>query len=133
MTHHTPLAQTLPPGVHSGNYCMRTQLVVWTGISDSGTRGRARWDMKERLHRGVCGLLLMELDFQGSLTRGPQCRMSILRNGNVPCCCFCNFHVDFKISECRLSNVKNGPCHVGIFSHVYRRHVIEMPVSPCRF
>ena len=28
---------------------------------------------------------------------GAQCRLSILRNGNVPCCYFLNVAVDFKI------------------------------------
>ena len=33
----------------------------------------------------------------GPLTGGPQCRMSNLRNGYVPCHYFLNFHVDFKM------------------------------------
>ena len=33
----------------------------------------------------------------GPLTGGPQCRMSNLRNDNVPCHYFCNVHVNFKI------------------------------------
>ena len=61
---------------------------------------------------------------EGPLTGGPQCCMSILRNGNVPCRYFCNFHVDFKIAKCRLSNLRKAPCHLGnIFSHVDRLHV----------
>ena len=31
----------------------------------------------------------------GPLMGGPQCRLSILRNGNVPCHYFSNFPVDF--------------------------------------
>ena len=44
---------------------------------------------------------------------GPQCRLSILRNGNVVCHYFRNFPVDFKIVQCRRSNLRNGnvPCH----------------------
>ena len=60
----------------------------------------------------------------GPLTGGPQCHMLILRNGNVPCRYFCNFHVDFKIATCPLSNLRKGPCHVSnIYSHVDKRHV----------
>ena len=33
----------------------------------------------------------------GPLTGGPQCRMSNLRNGYVPCHYFKNVHVDFKM------------------------------------
>ena len=33
----------------------------------------------------------------GPLTGGPQCRVSNLRNGNVPCRYLCISHVDFKI------------------------------------
>ena len=40
----------------------------------------------------------------GALDGRPQCRLSILRNGNVPCRHFLNFPVDFKIVQCRLSN-----------------------------
>ena len=38
--------------------------------------------------------LLGALDGGGG---GPQCRLSILRNGNVPCRYFLNVPVDFKI------------------------------------
>ena len=49
----------------------------------------------------------------GPLMGGPQCLLSILRNGNVPCHYFRNFPVDFKIVQCRLSILRNGnvPCH----------------------
>ena len=30
----------------------------------------------------------------GPLTGAPLCRMSILRNDDVPCHCLCNYHVD---------------------------------------
>ena len=33
----------------------------------------------------------------GALDGGPQCRMSKLRDGNVPCLYLCIIHVDFKI------------------------------------
>ena len=44
---------------------------------------------------------------------GPQCRLSILRNGNVPCHFFRNVPVNSKIVQCRLLNLRNGnvPCH----------------------
>ena len=43
----------------------------------------------------------------------PQCRLSILRNGNVACRYFRIFPVDFKIALCRLSILRNCnvPCH----------------------
>ena len=39
----------------------------------------------------------------GPLMGGPQCRLSILRNGNVPCRYFGILPVDFKIALSRLS------------------------------
>ena len=55
----------------------------------------------------------------GPLTAGTQCRTTNLRNGHVPCCYFCNFHVGLEIVLYCMSNVKNGQCHViDIFSHV---------------
>ena len=62
----------------------------------------------------------------GPLMGGPQCRMSNLRNGNVPCRYFYNIHVDFKIVYCRMSNLRNGYV-TNIISHVDRLHVA------CRF
>ena len=70
----------------------------------------------------------------GALDGGSQCRMSNLRNGNVSCRYFCNFHVDFEIAKCHLSNLRNGPCHVtnifpmsmGSMSHV------DFKKWPCR-
>ena len=48
----------------------------------------------------------------GPLIGAPQCRLSILRNGNVPCRYFRNVPVNFKIALCRLSILRNGnvPC-----------------------
>ena len=43
---------------------------------------------------------------RGPLMGGPQCRLSILRNGNVPCRYFLNVPVEFKIVQCRLSILK---------------------------
>ena len=40
----------------------------------------------------------------GALDVGPPCRMSNLRNCNVPCPYFCNIHADFKIVSCRMLN-----------------------------
>ena len=55
---------------------------------------------------------------------GPQCRLLILRNANVPCHYFCNFHVDVTKTKCCLSNLRKGPCHVtDIFSQVDMLHV----------
>ena len=48
----------------------------------------------------------------GALDGGPPLCMSNLKNGNVPCPYFCNIHVDFKIVACRMSNLRNCPCHV---------------------
>ena len=65
--------------------------------------------------------------------RGPKCRMSILRNGNVPCYYFCNIHVDFKISLMLHVEFRNGPCYdifhmsIGFMSHV------DFKEWPCHF
>ena len=45
----------------------------------------------------------------GALDGGLQCRMSILRNANVPCRYFCNFPVDFKITKCPSVGSKGRP------------------------
>ena len=56
-------------------------------------------------------------DLMGPLM-GPQCRLSILRNGNVPCRYFCHFPVDFELVQCRLLNIRNTQCHIfNRFSH----------------
>ena len=49
----------------------------------------------------------------GPLMGGPQCRLSILGNGNVPCRYFKHFPVDFRIVPCPLSILRkvNVPCH----------------------
>ena len=60
--------------------------------------------------------------------------MSNLRNDNVPCHYLCISHVDFKIVYCRMSNLRNDPCHVinifpmsiGFMSHV------DFEKWPCR-
>ena len=49
---------------------------------------------------------------------GPQCRLSILRNGNVPCRYFLDFPVDFKIAQCRLSIFRNDNVPCCYFSNV---------------
>ena len=55
---------------------------------------------------------------------GPQCRLSILRHTNVPNYYFGHFHINFKVAQCHLSNLRNTLCHVGnIFSHVDSLHV----------
>ena len=50
--------------------------------------------------------------YMGALDRGPQCRLSILRNVNVPCHYLLDSPVDFKIVQCPLSVLRNGnvPC-----------------------
>ena len=64
----------------------------------------------------------------GPLTGGPQCRMSILRNGHVPCYYFYNFHVDFKMVACPMSILRTTHVMSLIqFPHVARLHVA------CRF
>ena len=61
---------------------------------------------------------------QGPLDGVPQCGISILRNGNVPCRCIKKFPVDFKIVRYRMSILRKGPCRVSNFiSHVTRLHV----------
>ena len=52
---------------------------------------------------------------------GPQCRLSILRNGNVPCHYFLDFPVDFKIVQYHLSILRQGnvPCH----------YILNLPVD----
>ena len=70
----------------------------------------------------------------GALDGGPLCRMSNLRNGNVPCPYFCIIHVDFKIVSCLMSNLRDGPCHVSnIFpmSICFMSHV-DFKKWPCR-
>ena len=64
----------------------------------------------------------------GALDGGLTCRISNLTNGNVPCPYVFNIHVEFKIISCRMSNLRNCPCHViYIFCHVDRFYVA------CRF
>ena len=58
----------------------------------------------------------------GPSTGDPQCRMSILRNGNVPCRYFCNFHVDFRTSPVEFKDRPMSliffPMSLGSMSHV---------------
>ena len=42
--------------------------------------------------------VLRSADKSGALDGGPQCCMSNLRNGNVPCHLLCKIHVDFKMT-----------------------------------
>ena len=55
---------------------------------------------------------------------GSLCRMSILRNGYVPCHYFYNFHVDFKIVPCRMSMLRNevAVSNLGVKSPLINRH-----------
>ena len=58
------------------------------------------------------------------------------KNDNVPGRYFCNFHVDFKIAQCHLLNIKSKLCCVGnIFSHVDMLYVacpVDFQKWPCR-
>ena len=56
---------------------------------------------------------LLLLSYMGPLMgEGAQCRLSSLRNGNVPCQYFVNVPVDFKVVQCCLSNLRK--CHVAL-------------------
>ena len=62
---------------------------------------------------------------------GPQCRMSILRNGNVPCICTLfspMSHVEFKKRLCPMSLHFYPSCRMSLspMSHV------EFKKGPCR-
>ena len=59
---------------------------------------------------------------------GPQCRLSILRNGSVPCRYFVNVPVDFKIVQCRLSILRNDNIPCRYFSNV----PVDFEVVKCR-
>ena len=70
----------------------------------------------------------------GPLTGGPQCRMSNLRNANVPCHYLCIIHVDYKIDWCRMSNLRNeNVMSLAFFpmSIVFMSHV-DFKKRPCR-
>ena len=70
------------------------------------------------------------LDVEG---RGSPCRMSNLRNINVPCelvTYMAMSHVASKMLSCRQSNLRNTPCRVPhIFSHVTR---LDFKECQCR-
>ena len=54
----------------------------------------------------VRAVLVVRAGTLGPLMGGPQCRMSILRNGNVACLCrlfMAMSHVEFKKKACRMS------------------------------
>ena len=56
---------------------------------------------------------LLLLSYIGPLMgEGAHCRLSSLRNGNVPCQYFLNIPVDFKVVQCCLSNIRK--CHVAL-------------------
>ena len=61
----------------------------------------------------ICSTLNTVSSYHWGPWWGPQCRLSILRNGNAPCRYFLIVLVDFKIVQCRLSILRNGnvPCH----------------------
>ena len=53
-----------------------------------------------------------------------------------PVIIFGNFHVDFKIAKCHLSNVRKGPCHVtNTFSYmsiISSMSHVDFKKWPCR-
>ena len=59
---------------------------------------------------------------------GPQCRLLILRNDNVPCRYFSNVPVDLRIAQCHLSILRNGnvPCHY------FLRLPVDFKIVQCR-
>ena len=59
---------------------------------------------------------------------GTQCRLSILRNDDVPCCYFQIFPVDFEIVQCRLSILRNDNVPFRYFSNV----PVDFKVVQCR-
>ena len=63
-----------------------------------------------------------------SIDGGPQCRLSILRNGNVPRHYFLFFNVDFKKVQCRLSILRNGnfPCQYS------KKIPVDFKIVQCR-
>ena len=65
---------------------------------------------------------------QGPLMGCPQCRLSNLGNGNVPCRYFLNFPVDFAIVQCRLSILRNDNVPCRYFSNV----PVDFKVVKCR-
>ena len=64
----------------------------------------------------------------GPLMGGPQCHLSILRNGNVPCCYFQIFPVGLKIIQCPLSISKNNNVPCRYFSNV----PVDFKIVQCR-
>ena len=63
------------------------------------------------------------------------CRMSILRKSHVPCHYFCNVPVDLKMVPCRMSILRNIPCHVAyIFPRVTIGSMshVDFKNWPCR-
>ena len=62
--------------------------------------------------RGVVFLRLADRPSLEPLMGGPQCRLSILRNGNVACRYLKKNPVDPKIPQCHLSVLRSGnvPC-----------------------
>ena len=77
----------------------------------------------------------------GALDGGPQCRLSIPRNGNVPCRYFINFPVYFLNSLMSPVDFKKWQCPLSLFLKVslsiLREFNVtcrfqEMAVSPCR-
>ena len=73
----------------------------------------------------------------GTLTGGPQCCISNLRNDLVNGHYAFNYHGDFIMVAYHMSNLKNDLCQVdNIFSHVNRLYVAcrfkEMAMLSCR-
>ena len=54
--------------------------------------------------------------FSWALDGGPQCRLSILRNDNVPCHYFLDFPVNLKKVQCGLSILKRWQWPLSLYS-----------------
>ena len=62
------------------------------------------------------------------LMGGPQCHLSTLRNGNVPCRYFLNVPVDFKKVQCRLLTLRKDNVQFRYFLNV----PVDFKVVQCR-
>ena len=68
----------------------------------------------------------------GPLKEGPQCCMSVLRSGHVPCHYFCNIHVNFKMIPYPMLILRNTLCCVPYFSpDIARLHVDFKKLQCC--
>ena len=87
---------------------------------DPGSRIPPCDDIPMYVHELAYSLPTHPFPVLGAFMGGPQCRLSILRNGNGPCRYFRKFPINLKIVQCRLSILRNtnGPCHYFLNSPV---------------